>query len=267
MFTRCVFSLRFKPIFKSALISISVFKLDAPSNNNKDQLFKIKPEIQAELVGNSRFASVMELKPKQESKLRFLWSYLRKEWFLLSSIVVITAMNSALAVSLPTLISKLMYSINTKNTMRLVTVMLLRSIVMMVNTRLLFSLGERITYNLKMDLFKSIIHRDLGWFDGRFENDILGRLESDSNELKHNIKQFIATGLRSVFEITGTVFTLFYLNMKLSLILLAYLPIIYTGLSIYGAHLRKLSKKCKQIEQVRKINRNREISHLRVFKT
>ena len=247
MFTRCAFSVRFAPIFKSAVLSFSVIKLDT-NLKKPNEWGSLKSEFGPKLSTISK-----DLKPVtvgKDSVLNLLWKYLKKEWFLVTSIVVITAVNSALAVSLPSLISKLMYSINLVNATKLFSAFLLRSIVMVFNTQLLFALGERMAFDLKRDLFRAIIVRDLEWFDGRFEHDILSRLESDTIELKHNIKQFIAIGLRSVFEITGSVITLFYINFKLSLILTMYLPIVYAALSVYGFHLRALSKKCKLIEQV-----------------
>jgi ABC-type multidrug transport system fused ATPase/permease subunit len=188
---------------------------------------------------------------EKPSIVKFVLYYLGKESFTLFAIAGLSLANAMLSVSFPLLLSKIIVakSITNVTMLRLLGSLALRSFITVINTNLLFLLGENIVYRIKSDLFAGILMKDIGWFDSRycvfdfrFENDILNRLEADSYEFKHILKQFVSLGLKSFFEVTGSVVSLFTLNSKLSLIISSYLPLIYIGMSYYGFYLRALSK-------------------------
>lgn len=69
----------------------------------------------------------------------------------------------------------------------------------------LFFVGYRMTQNLRLKVFSSILKQEQGWFDTRPTGELINRLSSDTQIVGQALTSNISDGLRSsVMVISGT---------------------------------------------------------------
>ncbi|KAJ3199066.1 ATP-binding cassette, sub-B (MDR TAP), member 8, partial [Entophlyctis luteolus] len=111
-------------------------------------------------------------------------------------------------------------------------------------------LGERIALRLKHDLYQALLRQDMAFFDSHLQGEVIGRLTQDISDFKHSLKLTITQGLKSITQIVFTFFHLLRTSQKLSLALVATMPVVYAAMNAYGAFLRKLSRKARRGDSI-----------------
>ncbi|KAJ3339550.1 ATP-binding cassette, sub-B (MDR TAP), member 8 [Entophlyctis luteolus] len=111
-------------------------------------------------------------------------------------------------------------------------------------------LGERIALRLKHDLYQALLRQDMAFFDSHMQGEVIGRLTQDISDFKHSLKLTITQGLKSITQIVFTFFHLLRTSQKLSLALVATMPVVYAAMNAYGAFLRKLSRKARRGDSI-----------------
>lgn len=110
---------------------------------------------------------------------------------------------------------------------------------------LLGIMGENIAANLKNRLFERIIKQDIAFYDQTRSGELIDRLTTDIQDFKSSFKMCISQGLRSLTQICGCCVSLYLISPKLTLITALVVPTaIFVG-TLFGAMLRRLSKKVK----------------------
>jgi len=103
--------------------------------------------------------------------------------------------------------------------------------------------GERVVTDLRAKLYRSVISQEIGFFDAERTGDLTNRLSADTTVLQNAVTVNVSMALRFLVTVLGTVIILFWMNWKLTLIMLAVVPFIAVGAALFGRWLRKLSKK------------------------
>lgn len=103
-------------------------------------------------------------------------------------------------------------------------------------------LGERIAFNLKKDLFGSIMKQDLAFFDEHRTGEVLNRLTTDIQEFKSSFKQTVSGGLRASAQIIGCSVSLVIISPQMTFVTLLCVPTVVAVGTIFGAVLRKISR-------------------------
>ena len=103
--------------------------------------------------------------------------------------------------------------------------------------------GERVVADLRARLYRSVIGQEIGFFDAERTGDLTNRLSADTTVLQSAVTVNVSMALRFLVTVLGTVIILFWMNWKLTLIMLAVVPFIAVGAAMFGRWLRKLSKK------------------------
>jgi ATP-binding cassette subfamily B (MDR/TAP) protein 8 len=183
----------------------------------------------------------------------------KQDYILLSSILVITFTSAAISIYTPAVIGNLVTviqgSISTGNVIslnepawKLLTLFAANGILTWIDIALVTRLGESIAFKLKRNLFNSILHKEMQFFDSRMNGEITSRLNADVSEFKHTFKIVLTQGLKATAQIAGSVCALANLSSNLTLTLLTTLPPLYIFMNYYGSYLRKLSRNSKLIE-------------------
>lgn len=108
----------------------------------------------------------------------------------------------------------------------------------------LFTLaGERVVARLRKDLFASIIRQEVGFFDAQRTGELVNRLGSDTSVLQNSVTVNISMALRFLLQAAGTVGILFWTSWKLSLVMLAIVPVIAVGAVVFGRAVRALARR------------------------
>ncbi|KRT82824.1 ABC transporter ATP-binding protein, partial [Oryctes borbonicus] len=115
---------------------------------------------------------------------------------------------------------------------------------------MLSHIGEKIACEMRKDLFSSIIRQDIGFFDTQRTGEIVNRLTSDIQDFKSSFKQTISGGLRAATQIIGCSISLVLISPHMTLFTLLCVPSVIVVGTLFGAVLRKTSRRAQaQIEK------------------
>ncbi|KAF5270865.1 hypothetical protein FQA39_LY08310 [Lamprigera yunnana] len=185
------------------------------------------------------------------------WSYVKPHvWYLIAAILGALAV-ALLNIEMPQLMSAIVNIVtqytDTRDSalflkemknpaMKLVLVYIVQSICTAFYIHMLSHLGERIAFNLRTDLFESIIQQDIAFFDQQRTGEIITRLTSDVQDFKSSFKQVISGGLRASTQIIGSAVSLIIISPQMTLVTLLCIPAVIATGSALGSFLRKISR-------------------------
>jgi len=103
-------------------------------------------------------------------------------------------------------------------------------------------LGERVSADLRKAVFNHIITLHPSYFETNRSGEIMSRLTTDTTLLQTIIGSSFSMALRSSLTFVGALIMLLATNMKLSLIILACIPLVLMPVLLYGRRVRTLAK-------------------------
>lgn len=104
-------------------------------------------------------------------------------------------------------------------------------------------LGERVTADIRQAVFNNVIRLSPSFFETNRSGEIMSRLTTDTTLLQAIIGSAFSMALRSVVTTSGALIMLFVTNLKLSLIIVAGVPLILLPIIIFGRKVRMLARK------------------------
>lgn len=102
--------------------------------------------------------------------------------------------------------------------------------------------SARFIYDLRRHVFNHIQSQSMDFFSTVKIGDILGRLRVDITAVYGVLVNTLLGALSEAVQIIGITFVLFYLDVKLALIALLFIPPLYFVLTYTGKRLRQLSR-------------------------
>ncbi|KAF0977063.1 hypothetical protein FDP41_003716 [Naegleria fowleri] len=102
--------------------------------------------------------------------------------------------------------------------------------------------GERAVARLRKNLFTSIVVQEVGFFDVTKTGELINRLSSDTKTLENAITVNFSMFLRYVIQMIGGIVFLFFISWKLTLVMLAVVPILVVVALIYSKYIKNVSK-------------------------
>jgi ATP-binding cassette subfamily B protein len=110
----------------------------------------------------------------------------------------------------------------------------------------LFNLaGESIVNRLRERLYRSLLEQEIGFFDQHRTGDLTSRLASDTAVLQGAVSIYIAIALRNVTTVLGGLALLFYTSPRLTLVMLAVVPVVTAGALLYGRRVRLMAREAQ----------------------
>lgn len=102
--------------------------------------------------------------------------------------------------------------------------------------------GERIVARLRGDLYEAVIRHDIAFFDERRTGELTNRLASDTTVLQNAVTVNLSMALRYGLQAVGSIAILLWVSWKLTLVMLAVVPVVALTAGIYGRKLREVSR-------------------------
>ena len=110
---------------------------------------------------------------------------------------------------------------------------------------LVMTLGERVVADLRADLFSHLTGLDPSFFDSEKTGDIASRLSADTTQLKATFGSSASLALRNLFLFVGAMAMMVVTSPKLSIYVLAAIPIIVLPLYAAGRSVRERSRRAQ----------------------
>ena len=102
-------------------------------------------------------------------------------------------------------------------------------------------LGERVSADLRKAVFDNVVRLHPGFFEANRAGEIMSRLTTDTTLLQTIIGSSLSMALRSGLTLTGALALMFLTNLKLSLIIVASVPMVLLPIIVFGRRVRRLS--------------------------
>lgn len=103
-------------------------------------------------------------------------------------------------------------------------------------------LGERIIADIRMALYRHILHMDTFFFETTPPGDVLSRLTADTTLVQAGVGSGLSLSLRSSITLIGSLFMLAVTSIELTSLILIAVPVILGPIIFYGRKVRHLSK-------------------------
>ncbi|MCO4771385.1 MAG: ATP-binding cassette domain-containing protein [Deltaproteobacteria bacterium] len=103
--------------------------------------------------------------------------------------------------------------------------------------------GERVVTRLRSNLYRSLVSQEIAFFDERRTGELTNRLAADTTVLQNAATVNISMVLRYAATGLGALGILLYTSWKLTLVMLAVVPLVVLGAFAYGRVLRRISRK------------------------
>ncbi|BBN83824.1 ABC transporter ATP-binding protein [Pseudoalteromonas sp. A25] len=102
-------------------------------------------------------------------------------------------------------------------------------------------LGERVVADLRRAVLEKIVFLHPNYFEENRSGEITSRLTTDTSLLQSIIGSSFSMALRSSLTLLGGLIMLFVTNLKLSLIVIAFVPLVLFPMFAFGKKVRKLA--------------------------
>ncbi len=126
-------------------------------------------------------------------------------------------------------------------TLLLVSVFATQSVFYFIRAYQLQFLGERIMADLRLRLFEQLQSLSLSFFNERRTGELVSRLTNDVSTVRALMTNDISTALSQVLTFVGAMILIVVTNWRLTLFMLALVPLVVIVARVFGRRLRKLS--------------------------
>jgi ATP-binding cassette subfamily B protein len=107
----------------------------------------------------------------------------------------------------------------------------------------LFTLaGERVVARLRRQLFARVIEQEIAFFDTQRTGDLISRLSADTGLVQNAVTVNVSMGLRYAVQALGAVAVLWWTSPRLTLVMLAVVPVIAVGAVAFARAVRRTSR-------------------------
>lgn len=126
-------------------------------------------------------------------------------------------------------------------TIALLVVFFIRSIPSLIETYNLNYVGERIVVDMRLDLYQHLQNLSLGFFTNHRVGELVSRISSDVTVMRSVLTSNINTLLQQTFIMIGSIIVMFALNWRLTLFIVALIPVIVLVGFAFGFYMRRIS--------------------------
>ncbi|KAG7483027.1 ATP-binding cassette sub-family B member 10, mitochondrial [Solea senegalensis] len=102
--------------------------------------------------------------------------------------------------------------------------------------------GQRIVRNLRASVFSTILRQEVAFFDRNRTGELINRLSADTAIVGRSITDNLSDGLRAVAQAAAGVSMMFYVSPSLASFVLMIVPPMSILAVIYGRYLRSIAK-------------------------
>lgn len=128
-------------------------------------------------------------------------------------------------------------------TLVLVVIFLLQSVFYFIRGYLLSYIGERVMADLRIRLFTHLQTLSLGFYNDRRTGELVSRLTNDVSTVRALVTSDISTAIAQVFTLIGALILIIVTDWRLTLFMLAIIPVAMSIALLFGRRLRGISAK------------------------
>ncbi|HSD38960.1 MAG TPA: ABC transporter transmembrane domain-containing protein [Rhodocyclaceae bacterium] len=103
-------------------------------------------------------------------------------------------------------------------------------------------LGERVTADLRRRVFDHLLSLPPSWFESGRTGDVISRLTSDTTQIESVIGSSVSIALRNLLLLIGGLAMLLATSWKLTLMVLAGVPLVVAPIVFFGRRVKKLAR-------------------------
>lgn len=103
-------------------------------------------------------------------------------------------------------------------------------------------LGERVTSDLRRRVFEHLLSLPPSWFESGRTGDVISRLTSDTTQIESVIGSSVSIALRNLLLLIGGLGMLLATSWKLTLMVLAGVPLVVVPIVFFGRRVKKLAR-------------------------
>ncbi len=193
---------------------------------------------------------------RNESKVSFkeinwgrLFSYLKPYRGRMGLALVALLASSGFGLAFPLVIVRLLDSVTKAKSfaplnnlaLLLVGIFLLQAAFTSVQSYVLSYIGEHIVYDLRTSLYNQLQKLSLSFYSSRRVGDIVSRLSSDVTQMRTMLTNNVTGFLSQVITLVGAVVIVLTMNARLTLFILALVPVLIAVAGLFGSRLQKAS--------------------------
>ncbi len=115
-----------------------------------------------------------------------------------------------------------------------------------LNFYLLEKIGQTVIRDMRVSLFRHIHSQSLSFFHKNPTGELISRLISDVGLIQNSISSVVVGLLRDFFQVIVLLFVIFYMNWKLALLSLIFLPTAAIPIVYFGKAFRRLGTKIQE---------------------
>jgi len=119
-------------------------------------------------------------------------------------------------------------------TLTLIGIFALQSVLYFIRGYLLAFIGERVMADLRLRLFEHLQSLSLSYFNERRTGELVSRLTNDVSTVRNVVTSDISTALAQSLTFVGAFALIIYTNWRLTLFMVALIPIIMVFAILYG---------------------------------
>jgi len=114
------------------------------------------------------------------------------------------------------------------------------------NRYLIEWLGNRLEYDLRVDIFKHLQELGLGFYAKQEVGSIASRATNDVEKITELVSSGIASVIADLFTLLGIIAIMLYMNWWLSLITFSIIPVMFLFLFFWGKRVRKVYRETRK---------------------
>ncbi len=124
----------------------------------------------------------------------------------------------------------------------MIAIVFVQGIGVFLRSFIVATFGEKVTADIRRKVFNHITTLHPAYFEENRSGEIVSRLTTDTTLLQSIIGSSFSMSLRSVMTVIGGVIMLLITNFKLTLVVIAAIPIIVLPMIILGRRVKRLSR-------------------------
>jgi ABC-type multidrug transport system fused ATPase/permease subunit len=114
------------------------------------------------------------------------------------------------------------------------------------NRYLIEWLGNRLEYDIRMDIFRHLQELGLGFYAKQEVGSIASRATNDVEKITELVSSGIASVIADLFTLLGIIAIMLYMNWWLSLITFSIIPVMFLFLYFWGKRVRKVYRETRK---------------------
>ncbi len=178
-----------------------------------------------------------------------LFSYLRPYWKRLVIAFLALLVSSALSLVFPAVIQQVVDSVLVAGdaqllntiTLALLGVFFLRSLTTLVQTYNINYIGEKIVFDLRLELYAHLQELSLGFYSTRRVGELVSRLSNDVTQIRSSLTSNVNTLLQQLLIALGSLVIMLIINWRLTMFTIVLVPVIAVLSTLFGRVLRRSS--------------------------